>query len=245
MSCFTFSLHPLHFPPTSKLPPSPWTGVPLLPSLGRVQPTLGQAEWLLLPGKAWVASLIPSLSGLGPFSKVSQGLSGEGVEKAGPTVYSALHPCALQAGPGTRQTLPPPPLGALQNRPLPGTPPIPVSSSGARGPCFFFCPQKKAKIHTQGLHPGIQGPRRGGHSIALSTPGNGPEDDDCICTSLSHHSRAHCQGPDGASEPPQDQKPMLTWAYPRPHLSGLPSGTQGQSVRGSCLRGSQEAAWLD
>lgn len=197
MSCFTFSLHPVHFPPTSKLPPSPWRECPSSHPWGGYSPpsarqsgssSLGRPRYP--PSQAW-----------GHFRKCPKGsperewrrldyrctqlstpvLSGQGQGQGRP---SLLHPWEL----------------FKTDLFLAHPPPHPDISFRNKRPLLFLLSPK------------------------LSTPGNGQEDDDCICTSLSHHSRAHCQGSDGASEPPQDQKPMLTWAYPCPHLSGLTSG---------------------
>lgn len=49
---FHFQFAPRSFPSHFQAASITLEGVPLLPSLGRVQPTLGQAERFLLPGKA-------------------------------------------------------------------------------------------------------------------------------------------------------------------------------------------------
>lgn len=108
MSCFTFNSHPFYFPLSpscfhhlggSALPPNPGEGT---------APTLGQAEQPLLPGRACVPFLTPSLSGLGPFLKVPQGQKrgggGGGGGLGSQRAQLSTHP--LRAGTRRRQTLP-------------------------------------------------------------------------------------------------------------------------------------------
>lgn len=141
MSCFTFSLHPVHFPPTSKLPPSPWRECPSSHPWGGYSPpsarqsgssSLGRPRYP--PSQAW-----------GHFRKCPKGsperewrrldyrctqlstpaLSGQGQGQGRP---SLLHPWEL----------------FKTDFCLAHHPPIPISPSGTRDPYFFSCPQNSA-----------------------------------------------------------------------------------------------------
>lgn len=104
MSCFTFNSHPFYFP----LPPSCFhhlggSALPPNPREGTA-PTLGLAEQPLLPGRACVPFLAPSLSGLGPLLKVPQGQRRGGGGLGSQRAQVSTPP--LRAGTGRRQTLP-------------------------------------------------------------------------------------------------------------------------------------------
>lgn len=142
MSCFTFSLHPVHFPPTSKLPPSPWRECPSSHPWGGYSPpsarqsgssSLGRPRYP--PSQAW-----------GHFRKCPKGsperewrrLDYRCTQLSTPLrspdrARDKADPLSSTPGSSSKQTF------ALRT-----PPPIPISPSGTRDPYFFSCPQNSA-----------------------------------------------------------------------------------------------------
>lgn len=148
MSCFTFSLHPLHFPPTSKLPVSPWRECPSShPWGGYSRPWARQSGSSSLGRPGYPPSSPPSQA-WGHFRKCPKGSLEKGWRKLDHQCIQLSTPVLSGQSQGQGRPSLLHPWELFKTDLCLAQPPIPVSPSGTRDPCFFSCPQNSAPQET-------------------------------------------------------------------------------------------------